>query len=796
MNTKSGLAGKTVLFVNSGGKKKRFTIERARKLGMTIVLLDKAPDQRKQHIVDYFIEADTFNHEECIKKIEAFLRHNPHVKFDGAITFWEDDVPLLGRICEKLNLPGNTYKTAVVTRNKFAMRKRLQETGLGIPMFHMVRSKRDLQKAIERIGFPAVMKPAWGADSEFVVLVNNVKEAEVTLRYLLLNCTEQFNPIFKYNEGMFLYEEYMEGMEVSVECYAQYGIPHTIGINEKYPMKLPYFVERGDCAPARLDEETEKAVIKLAESAMIALGVADSLAHIEIKTTPQGPKIVEVGSRMGGDDIYLYVKHSQDENLVDIGLQVACGVYVQREKKTRRECVACEYFIPPYSGIVSGISYPKDILKSPSLIHLSLTKKVGDAVLVPPEGYENAGWVVASGKTHQQAQAALERIMGRIEFNVTKFHRDSSLGKTSREHALDTASVVRSQIIEASRLAKLRSSNLKDMRSMYIGILSNSPAGESVRSMLMERGYHADLIDVSQMPIPIRKIQDANFNFVLNLCEADPNAPFLGVHIAALLEMLHLPFSGSSSATIAAALDKIDVKKMLDYHNIPTPEWDYIEEIGEKINPNLEFPLMVKPALADNYYGIGLCSVVTNERELKKQLRTIVQDMRQPALIEEYIEGDEIDACVLGNGDEAEVLPLIRSVFDKMPEGHWHIYTWELMTEKYQDILKSIRVEKPAKIPPKLDKLVSEIALDMFSIFDCRDYAEIEMRIDREGNPFVLELNPNPGIEPTDFLPSAAKLAGYDYGELLESIIWSAVEWYKRETPAWVRGTRVEQIAS
>ncbi|MBU0767330.1 ATP-grasp domain-containing protein [Patescibacteria group bacterium] len=779
MRSKEQITGKTILFINTGGKKKYFTIEKAKKLGAKVVLLNSTPDFRKQHI-DAFIEADTFNHNESCTKLHNFLKQNPEFKLDAAITFWEDDVPLLGRICDEFKLLGNSYDTSLSTRNKYEMRRRLSETGLGNPKFALVKSSATLRHAMDTIGFPAVMKPAWGSDSEFVLFVKNEQEAKVTMRYLLANCNEQFNPIFKYNNSQFLYEEYMDGLEVSVECYSQYGIPHVIGINEKQPIELPYFVEYGDIAPARIDENTAQQIGKLAESALIALGVQDSLSHIEIKVTPQGPKIVEVGSRMGGDDIYHNVKHVWGVDMVEIGLKIALGMRIDIHPNPPKDCVICRYFIPKHSGIVSSIQQDKLLLKNKDLIHLDLTKDVGDAVLVPPEGFDHAGWVVVRGKTYQQAETLLERIMRGIDINVTKFGRDSTLGKTSREHSLDTASLVRSQIIEASRIAKLRSSNLDDMRSMRIGILANSPAGESVRNVLEERGYHTELVDVSQMPLPIRKIQDANFNFVLNLCETDPNAPFLSTHIAALLEMLQLPFSGSGSATIAATLDKINVKKMLDYHGIPTPEWDFVEKIGEKINPNLKFPLMIKPAHADDFYGIAACSVVTNERELNNRLKTILQDMKQPALIEEYIEGDEIDACILGNGDEAEVLPLIRSVFDKMPKGHWHIYTSDLMTEKYKDILKTIRVEKPAKIPLKLNKLVSEIALDMFSIFDCRDFAEIEMRIDRDGNPFVLEINPNPGIEPTDFLTAAAKLAGYDYGELVESIIWSAVEWYKQ----------------
>jgi len=760
----------------------RFTLERTKKLGANVILLNEVADFRKQ-AVGHYIETDTYNHDETLDRLKAFLQHHPDVHLHGAITFGDDDVPLLARICDEFDLRGNSQEAAMRTRNKYEMRKRLGETGLGNPRFQLLKTKRDLQRAIESIGFPAVLKPAWGTDSEFVIMVTDPKEAETTFRYLLHNCNEQYNPIFKYNDGMFLYEEYMEGMEVSVECFSQYGIPHVVGINEKQPIKLPYFVEYGDIAPARLDEEDLQEVNKLAESALIALGVTESLAHIEIKITPTGPKIVEVASRMGGDDIYFNVRHVWDVDMIEIGLQIALGERVETKRKPVQDCVICRYFIPEHSGIVSTIQQNKELLENKDVIQLTLTKDVGDAVLVPPEGYQNAGWVIVRGKTYQQAETLLEQMMRSVDINVTKFHRDSSLGKTTRENALDTASILRTQIIEASRLAKLRSSDLQDVRLMRIGIFSNSDAGEAIHATLAERGYRVELIDVGELPLPIRKIQNGKFDFVLNLCETSPNTPFLSSHIAALMEMLQIPFSGSSAATMSMALDKITVKKLLDYHDIPTPPWDYIENLNDELSTELTYPLIIKPARADHSLGIRKRSVVKNERELRKQLAVIIEEMKQPALIEQYVEGDEIDVCILGNGDEAEVLPLIRSVFDQMPKGFWHIYSSDLFTEENAKVLNSIRLEKPARISPKLNKLVSEIALDMFSIFECRDYAEIELRVDQNGNPFVLELNPNPGILLTDFLPQAAELAGYDYGELLESIIWSAIERYRSSAP-------------
>lgn len=222
---------------------------------------------------------------------------------------------------------------------------------------------------------------------------------------------------------------------------------------------------------------------------------------------------------------------------------------------------------------------------------------------------------------------------------------------------------------------------------------------------------------------------------------------------------------------------------MLSYHDIPTPEWDYVTSLDEEISKDLQYPLIVKPANSDNSFGITNKSVVTNEKELRKQLEIIVEGYGRPALIEEYIEGDEYDVCLVGNDDDVEVLPLIRSIFDKMPKGYWHIYSSEIKQEENKNLLNAIRVEKPARIPKKLDTLLSEIAMDVYNIFDCHDYGKVEFRVDKNGNPFVLELNPNTTIEHFSFLPMAAKLAGYSYEDLIEEILWMAVQRYQNKPP-------------
>jgi len=788
------LLGKNIIFINSGGKKKKFTLEKAKSLGLNIILVNQKLDTNKK-LIDHFIEADTYNHKEVIEKLKIFQKNNPEIKFDGAITFWEDDIPILAKVCEEFKLSGNSVETSIRTRNKYEMRKRLAETNLGNPVFHMIKNKNDLKKAMEEIGFPAVMKPAWGADSEFVILVRNEEEAKNTLDYFQKNCNEKFNPIFKYNNGTFLYEEYMDGMEISLECFSQYGIPHVIGINEKQPIKPPYFVEYGDIAPARLDSSVEPEAIKLAESALIALGVQNSLAHIEVKITSTGPKIVEVGSRMGGDDIYTNVKNVWDTDMVEIGIRVACGIKTNYRKTPSKGCIICRYFIPSHSGIITNIEGVKEAQQMKNVLQLIITKDVGDAILVPPEGFENAGWAVVQGRTYQEAETLMNKVMSKIEINVTRFHKDSSLGKTTRESSLSSASIVREQIIKASKIEKLRIVDKNKIKKLHIGIVANSTipiysenekkffTGENIKNILEAKGYNVTLFDVGESTLPIEKIQGSNLDFVMNLCEAIYNSPLLKSHSAALFDMLQLPYTGSNPGTLSLSLDKIKVKKILEYHDIPTPDWDYVESMDDAISNELEYPLIVKPANSDNFFGINNQSVVTNEKDLKKQLRIIIEDFKRPALIEEYIEGTEIDVSLIGNEEDVEVLPLVRSTFDKVPKDHWHIYSSDLWDEENKHILDKIKVEKPAKINKKLETLISEMALDVYNIFDCHDYGKIEFRVDKEGNPYVIELNPNPQLEKDNFIAISAKLAGYSYEDLIEKILWLAIQRYKDKPP-------------
>ena len=236
---------------------------------------------------------------------------------------------------------------------------------------------------------------------------------------------------------------------------------------------------------------------------------------------------------------------------------------------------------------------------------------------------------------------------------------------------------------------------------------------------------------------------------------------------------------------LSVCIDKIREKKPQTHHKIPTPRWDYAYTADDEIDGSLRYPLMVKPANTDNSIGISNDSVVTNAEDLKKQLRKVIEEIGSPALIEEYIEGDEYDVSILGSeDDDLRVLPLSRAIFKDMPAGQWHIYTNEMKFGDKKAEAYGVALQRPPKnINKRLESLLTEIALDTYNILDCHDYGRVEIRVDSYDNPYVLELNPNPSINITDGLPSVAKLTGLEYGDFLEDIIRMAIRRYHNRPP-------------
>lgn len=789
------LQGKTLLVVNTGWIKKRFIFQRLKKLGVSVIVLHKEKNWAAPY-VDHWILGNTYHHAESIQAVKDFLKEHTSITIDGVVTFWEDDIPLHAKLCSELKLPGNPYDAAINTRDKFKMQEILKSTGQPYIRQKLLHSKTDLTAAVEEIGFPAVIKPVMGANSEFVVLVADVEEAQDAYSYVVKNCTPEFDPIYVYNKGLFIYQEYIDGHEFSLECFSQHGVPHIVGIHEKTAMDHPFFVETGDYIPPRIGKEQEEMLVKTAEAAMIIMGVRDSLAHVEIKLTKNGPKVIEVASRMGGDYTFETMQQVYGFDLIRAAGEIACGINVSSLNGDVQTYVMGKYFIPKTSGIITKVSGIDELKENEHVLKYMLFKKVGDSVLIPPDGFESIGWVLVEGTSYAELERRIGRVFETVNIEVVPFKSYSTVGKTVRKNRFSSALLTTSGRV--NKIERLRKVSKKNQKKLHIGIACNiyeeengneverdlMSVGKNIEKTLAERGYRVTFFDFNNLQKAFGDLKSSDIDIVFNVCERINNSSLLEPHAAAILDTLQIPYTGSNPFTLALCIDKIRVKKLLTYHSIPTPKWDYAYDLDDELSDELQYPLIVKPGNTDNSIGITNDSVVTNKKELQKQLEHVITKLSRPALVEEYIDGDEYDVSILGSEyDDFQVLPLSRSMFQDMPEGYWHIYAFDSKWHE-KNIYDKIRMQRPPKnISRRLQSLITEIALDTYNILDCHDYGRIEIRVDKQGNPYVLELNPNPSINIDDCVPACAELEGMDYGDFLEEIIRLAIRRYRNRPP-------------
>ncbi len=248
-------------------------------------------------------------------------------------------------------------------------------------------------------------------------------------------------------------------------------------------------------------------------------------------------------------------------------------------------------------------------------------------------------------------------------------------------------------------------------------------------------------------------------------------------HVPAICEFFGIPYSGSDPFTLSLCLDKAKAKETLAFHGIPTPRFgvvNRIEDLGA-ILAKLEFPLFIKPLHEGSSKGITDGNYCRDRAQLEKQTEFLLESYDQPVLVEEYLPGQEFTCGVLGNGDEATVLPIVGMNFDTLPGGALPIYSFDAKfvwdrPEKPLEIFQC-----PARITKKLQASIERVTLDAFRVLGCRDWARIDVRLDAAGAPNVIEVNPLPGVlpDPADnsCLPKAARAAGIGYEELIQSCL-------------------------
>lgn len=272
------------------------------------------------------------------------------------------------------------------------------------------------------------------------------------------------------------------------------------------------------------------------------------------------------------------------------------------------------------------------------------------------------------------------------------------------------------------------------------------------------------------------RLRQARPDIVFNIAEG-----FHGVnreaHVPAICEFYGIPYSGSDPFTLTLCLDKARTKETLAFHGIPTPKFVLVEKLADlyRVAEQLTLPLFVKPVHEGSSKGITDSNLCRDREQLFRQTEFLLENYRQPVLVEEFLPGKEFTCAVLGNGDEATVLPLVAMNFESLPEGALPIYSFDakFVWDRPENPLDIFQC--PARITRDLQASIERVTLDAFRVLGCRDWARIDVRLDADGRPNVLEVNPLPGIlpDPADnsCLPKAARAAGIGYEELIQNCL-------------------------
>ncbi|MGH7669506.1 MAG: D-alanine--D-alanine ligase family protein [Gemmatimonadaceae bacterium] len=286
---------------------------------------------------------------------------------------------------------------------------------------------------------------------------------------------------------------------------------------------------------------------------------------------------------------------------------------------------------------------------------------------------------------------------------------------------------------------------------------------EAIERALVDDGNGVTRISVHPDGRWIERLRKGRFDLVFNMCEGVDGVAALEPSVIAVLELLALPHTGSSSFTTALCLRKHVVNGLLAGAGLPVPEFATMRP-GDAMT-SVGFPAICKPAAEDASIGIEQQSVVRTRRALGERVEAMFERWNQ-VLVQRYIAGREVNVGVLGD----QVLPVAEIDFGGMPKGMWRILSYRSKWEAGSDEDAGTAPRCPAELSPELEAEVRRVARDAWRVVGGQGYGRVDMRIDAQGKPWILEVNPNPDIAPDAGLARMAGAAGMTYARLIHAV--------------------------
>lgn len=377
-------------------------ILKAKEMGLYVGVADYNPQAVGIQYADKFFNASTMDEDAVLRAAEEF-------RPDGIMTL-ATDMPMRGvsKVSDKLHLHSISYEISFKATDKYEMIKAFKAYGVPSPWYFDVDSYEDLKALEGKVTFPCIIKPTDNAGSHGVAKVYDFEELLANYEYSHSSS----------RHGKVIVEEYLDGPEVSVEVMVVKGKVNILQITDKITTGAPHFVEMGHTQPSRLPDDTQRQIREVAEAACKSLGLDKGPAHVEMKvTSARGPVMIELGARMGGDNITTHlVPLSTGIDMVKATINVALGE--EPDIMPTLHCgSAIRYFEVPF-GTIKSFEGVEDAEKMPGVKQITFTKDVGEESTPIECSNDRIGFVIAQGTTADEAAKNCEEAMKRIKIVI------------------------------------------------------------------------------------------------------------------------------------------------------------------------------------------------------------------------------------------------------------------------------------------------------------------------------------------------------------------------------------------
>jgi len=301
---------------------------------------------------------------------------------------------------------------------------------------------------------------------------------------------------------------------------------------------------------------------------------------------------------------------------------------------------------------------------------------------------------------------------------------------------------------------------------------------EEIFEALEKLGHEPFYQVLEGTPQCLTSLAKCGADLVFNLTESFAGDDTKEMNVAAYMDLLGIRYTGGGPHAHFLAQDKSTAKKMFAFHGIKTPFFATSYRGRIEHAHDVSFPLIVKPLWEDGSIGIDVGAVVNSVKELMERVEYIQNEFDSPALIEEYIEGREIYAGILGSYENAEALPLVELDLSRLPDGIPKIASYDVKFEKDTQVHKLTKSHLATDLDEATVKKLQDTGLAAYQAVKLRDYGRIDMRLTPKGEVYVIEANPNPWLSSKQEFAIAAKASGRSYTDLIGEIVDMAMARY------------------